>query len=274
MNLYITGTPIGNLEDMSYRQVSTLKSVDVILAEDTRVTRKLLNYFDINTKLVSYHDYNKETETEKIIEEMKSGTTFSLVSDAGMPVISDPGFELVQRMQEENLPYTVIPGASAFTMALVLSGIPSFEFTYFGFLPKSNKKKREKLEEILYSDKTVVLYESPHRIEKIIKEITAHEPERLVSVSREISKKFEQTLTCTAKEMSEKIGTEIPLKGEFVIVIEGYKEKNLVFDEAIDKHVESFIEAGMKTKEAIKEVANLRGMKTQEVYDLYHIKKP
>ena len=129
MNLYITGTPIGNLDDMSYRQISTLKEVDVILAEDTRVSRKLLNYFEIDTKLVSYHDYNKETATKKIIEEMKTGTTFALVSDAGMPIISDPGFELIQEMQKENLEYTVITGASAFTMALILSVIPSFEVT-------------------------------------------------------------------------------------------------------------------------------------------------
>ena len=273
MNLYITGTPIGNLDDMSYRQISTLKEVDVILAEDTRVSRKLLNYFEIDTKLVSYHDYNKETATKKIIEEMKTGTTFALISDAGMPIISDPGFELVQEMQKENLEYTVIPGASAFTMALILSGIPSFEFTYFGFLPKSNQKKREKLEEILYHDKTAVLYESPHRIKTLVQEISEHDSERIISVSREISKKFEQTLTLKAKEMHEKLGAEMPLKGEFVIVISGYEEKEVEYDADIFAHVESFIEAGMKTKAAIKEVAHLRGMKTQEVYDLYHTKK-
>lgn len=143
--LYITGTPIGNLDDMSYRAIKTLEKADAILCEDTRITRKLTTHFNIDTPLKSYHDFNKEEATEAIIEDIKNGKTYALVTDAGMPVISDPGFELVSRMQDEKLPYAVIPAASAFTMALVASGIASYEFTYFGFLPKSSSKQREKL---------------------------------------------------------------------------------------------------------------------------------
>lgn len=271
MNLYIVGTPIGNLEDASFRQIDTLKNVDVILAEDTRMTIKLLNHFDITTPLKSYHDFNKETITKDIIEEMKRGTVFALVSDAGMPVISDPGYELVRSVQDEGLKYTVIPAASAFQQAVVLSGIESFEFTYFGFLPKSNKKRKEKLEEILMHEKTSVLYESPYRVKQLIDDIYKFDEKRVVSISREITKKFEQTVTDTSKNIREKLASDIPLKGEFVIVIERHVDNSVEeFDMDINTHVDMLIETGLKPKAAIKKVAKLRQLKTQDVYDTYH----
>src|SRR5699024_9067567 len=154
--LYITGTPTGKLEGMSYRTVKTLNEVDEILCEDTRTTKTLTNHFEMTTPLRNDHDCNKEEVTEASIEKIASGKHFVLVTDAGMPVISDPGFELVSRLQDENLPYIVIPAASAFTMGLVASGIASYEFTYFGFLPKSSSKRQEKLSEIMHHNMTSV----------------------------------------------------------------------------------------------------------------------
>ncbi|WP_020006516.1 16S rRNA (cytidine(1402)-2'-O)-methyltransferase [Salinicoccus albus] len=270
MHLYVTGTPLGNLDDMSYRAVDTLKNVDIILCEDTRVTRKLTNHFDIDTPLQSYHDFNKEEAEAGIIEAMKAGKVFALVSDAGMPVVSDPGFELINRMQAEGLGYVTIPSASAFTLALVASGIPSFEFTYFGFLPKTGRKRKEKLTEIMNHHYTSVLYESPHKISSTVSAISDFDPDRAVSISREITKKFEQHKRGAAREMHQLLGKEIPLKGEFVIVIEGAPEETISFDIPVNDHVEQFVGQGLKPKEAIKKVADLRGLKKQDVYDIYH----
>lgn len=272
MHLYVTGTPIGNLDDMTFRAIETLKNVDAILCEDTRTTRKLTNHFDIGTPLRSYHDFNKEEVEDYIIEEMKNGKTFALVSDAGMPVVSDPGFELIGRMQQEDLDYVVIPSASAFTMALVASGIPSYEFTYFGFLPKTGRKRKDKLKEIMNHPFTSVLYESPHKIKDTLASIRDIDPARNVSVSREITKKFEQHERAAAVEMAEMLEKEIPLKGEFVIVIEGAPEIEETFDMPVNDHIEQLMEEGMKPKQAIKTVADLRNLRKQDVYDEYHKK--
>lgn len=270
MNLYITGTPLGNLNDMTYRAIETLKNVDVILCEDTRTTKKLTNHFEITTPLKAYHDYNKSEVENSIIKEMKEGRIFALVTDAGMPVVSDPGFELVQRMQEESLQYTVVPGPSAFTLALVLSGIPSFEFTFFGFLPKSQSKRKEKLKEIMLHSYTSVIYESPHKLRETVKQIAEIDPDREISMSREITKKFEQNKKDSALNILNMLDDEIPLKGEFVIVIDGYQEQDIVSDIPIKAHVGQFIEEGMKPKQAIKMVAEMRSLKKQDVYDAFH----
>ena len=270
MNLYITGTPLGNLDDMSVRAVNTLKEVDVILCEDTRLTKKLTNHFEIATPLRSYHDFNKEEVEEGIIGEMKNGKVFALVSDAGMPAISDPGYELIRKMQDEGLTYVVIPAASAFTLALVASGIPSFEFTFFGFLPKTGSKKNDKLRQIMHHPQTSVIYESPHKLKSTVQSIMEIDPEREISISREITKKFEQHRRGTAQEIFQALDGEIPLKGEFVIVIRGYEEEAVVSDIPIRDHVNQFIEQGMKPTKAIKMVADIKGMKKQEVYDIYN----
>lgn len=270
MNLYITGTPLGNLDDMSVRAVKTLKEVDIILCEDTRLTKKLTNHFEIATPLRSYHDFNKEEAEEGIIADMKSGKVFALVSDAGMPAISDPGYELIRKMQEEGLTYSVIPAASAFTLALVASGIPSFEFTFFGFLPKSGSKRNDKLRQIMHHPHTSVIYESPHKLKSTVEGIMEMDAEREISISREITKKFEQHRRGTAKEIFQILGEGIPLKGEFVIVIRGYEEDAVVSDIPIRDHVNQFIEQGMKPTKAIKMVADIKGMKKQEVYDIYN----
>lgn len=270
MNLYITGTPLGNLDDMTYRAIDTLKNVDVILCEDTRTTRKLTTHFDIDTPLRAYHDFNKGAVEDGIIEEMEEGRTFALVTDAGMPVISDPGFELVSRMQDAGLKYSIIPSGSAFTLALVASGIPSYEFTYFGFLPKTNAKRRKKIQEIMTYEQTSVLYESPHKITDTLTTIADIDGSRMVSISREITKKFEQHVRHRADEMLQLLGSEIPLKGEFVIVIEGAEAAAVEFDIPVTEHVEALIKEGMTPKQAIKKVADVRGLKKQDVYDEFH----
>lgn len=274
MHLYITGTPLGNLDDMTFRAVDTLRKVDVILCEDTRNTRKLTNHFEIDTPLRAYHDFNKESIEDQIIEEMKEGRTFALVSDAGMPIISDPGFELVSRMQKEGLEYVIIPSGTAFAMGLVASGIPSYEFTYFGFLPKSRSKKKSKIQEIMARQSTSVLYESPHKIKETLMEMNEVDPERLVSISREITKKFEQHVRQPVKELLAKIGKEIPLKGEFVIVVGGATPVEETFDIPVKEHVEALVKEGLTPKQAIKKVAEARSLKKQDVYDEFHdIKK-
>lgn len=270
MNLYVTGTPLGNLEDMSVRAVNTLKEVDAILCEDTRLTRKLTNHFDISTPLRSYHDFNKEEIEEEILNEMRGGKVFALVSDAGMPAISDPGYELIRRMQEEGMEYSIVPAASAFTLALVASGIPSFEFTFFGFLPKTGSKKNDKLKQIMHHPYTSVIYESPHKLKSTIQSMMEMDAEREISISREITKKFEQHRRGTVKEVFGMLGGVIPLKGEFVIVIRGYEEEAVVSDIPIRDHVNQFIDQGMKPTKAIKMVADIKGMKKQEVYDIYN----
>lgn len=270
MNLYITGTPLGNLDDMSVRAVRTLKEADVILCEDTRLTRKLANHFEITTPLRAYHDHNKEEVEAGIIAEMKEGKVFALVSDAGLPVISDPGYELIRTMQDEGLQYVVIPSASAFTLALAASGVPSFEFTFFGFLPKSGSKKSDKLKQVMFHPQTSVLYESPHKLKATIESMMAIDENREISISREITKKFEQHQRGTVKEIHEMLDDGIPLKGEFVIVIRGYEEEAMVSDIPIKEHVNQFIDDGMKPTKAIKMVADIKGMKKQAVYDIYH----
>lgn len=274
MHLYITGTPIGNLEDMTYRAISTLKSVDAILCEDTRHTRKLTTHFDIDTPLIAYHDHNKLDIEDKIIRDMQAGKTYALVSDAGMPLVSDPGFELIRRMQEAGLEYNVVPGPSAYISAVVASGIPSFEFTFFGFLPKNKKKKRDRLDEIMTHRFTSVIYESPHKIKETMKLIAAIDGEREVSVSREITKKFEQHTRSTAQDIYTMIGEEIALRGEFVIVIRGCAHEEVEeFKTTPVEEVERLIESGLKPNAAIKEVAQVRGLKRQDVYDAYHKEK-
>lgn len=274
MHLYITGTPIGNLDDMTFRAVETLKSVDAILCEDTRNTRKLTTHFNIDTPLFAYHDHNKTEIEDKLISDMKRGKTFALVSDAGMPLVSDPGYELVRRMQDEALEFCVIPGPSAYLSAVVASGIPSFQFTFFGFLPRSPKKKRETMDEIMNHQYTSVLYESPHKIKETMKLIANHDPHRETSISREITKKFEQHVRAEASELLEMLGTDIPIKGEYVIVIAPSEEEVVeAFETTPLEAVKALIEAGEKPNRAIKDVANERGLKRQDLYDAYHKEK-
>ena len=218
--IYFVPTPIGNLEDMTFRAVSVLKAVDVVLAEDTRTSGKLLKHFDINTPMQSFHAFNEHQRVEKVINEARQGKTFALISDAGSPGISDPGFLLARAAVAAEIPIESLPGATAFVPALVKSGFPTDRFVYEGFLPHK-KGRKTRIDAIAEETRTTVLYESPHRMVKLLQQILdTCGPERQVSVSRELTKKFEETVTGSVEQVIAHFEKNAP-KGEFVVVIAG-----------------------------------------------------
>lgn len=219
--LYIVPTPIGNLGDITLRAIDTLKAVDIILAEDTRVTKKLLTHYQIETPLRSYHQHNEHKIVDEVANRIRSGETTALVSDAGTPAISDPGFLLVRACKEREVEVECLPGATAFVPALVNSGLPADRFYFEGFLPQK-KGRKTRLDIVMASDRTVILYESTHRIIKLLKEVNELDPTRIISVSRELTKKFEENVRGTASQLLEHFEAG-STKGEFVVVIEGGK---------------------------------------------------
>lgn len=272
-HLYLVGTPIGNLEDMTFRAIRTLQEVDIIACEDTRVTKKLCHHFNIETPLKSYHEHNKDQMTEALIELLEAGQNIALVSDAGLPLISDPGYELVVRARQEGVDVVPIPGANAGLTALMASGLPSFTYTFLGFLPRKTKEKLEILQVRMFQESTLILYESPFRVKDTLQAIAEVDPERCVMLGRELTKKFEQIATATVSELIAQLEDTIPLKGEFVVLIEGAAAQATTawFDGlSIVEHVAHYIQQQMKPKQAIKQVAQEREMATKEVYNIYH----
>lgn len=215
--LYIVATPIGNLEDISYRAVRILSEVDLIAAEDTRTTKILLDHFHIKKSMLSYHDFNERQRSVQLIEKLKSGASIALVSDAGTPGISDPGFIIVREAIKENIPVVAIPGPSAFLLALVVSGSPIESFVFEGFLPHK-KGRKTKLQQLAQEERTIVLYESPHRIMRTLQDIQTHLGNRAIVIARELTKKFEEVLRGSASELLSQISSR-SIKGEFVLVI-------------------------------------------------------
>ncbi|ELH1864422.1 16S rRNA (cytidine(1402)-2'-O)-methyltransferase [Staphylococcus pseudintermedius] len=271
--LYLVGTPIGNLEDMTFRAIYTLQHVDLIACEDTRVTKKLCHHFEITTPLKSYHDHNKEQETETLIDMLVAGKTIALVSDAGLPLISDPGYELVVRAREQGVTVVPIPGPNAGLTALMASGLPSFTYTFLGFLPRKSRDKTALLETRMYQDSTLLLYESPHRVKGTLEVIAQIDAERTVTLGRELTKKFEQITTAPVTSLLEQLETDIPLRGEFVVIIEGATpiEGTVWFETlSVEDHVTHYIDEGMKPKAAIKKVAQEREMSSKTVYNIFH----
>ena len=269
--IYICPTPIGNMEDITLRALNTLKLVDVVFCEDTRVTGQLLKYFDISKKLISSHEYNESKNKEKMIEYLRNGSNVGLVSDRGTPIISDPGYELVKEVIAHEFNVVPISGANACLNALVVSGICPQPFLFYGFLDHSDKKKKKELEELKKYKETFVLYEAPHRIKKtltLMKDILGN---RNIALAREITKKHEEILRGTIEEILDVVDE---LKGEMVLVVEGSSEEVVeeVFEQSIEEHVNEYIEKGMSTKDAIKEVAKLRNVSKNEIYQEYHKK--
>ena len=217
--LYIVPTPIGNLGDITVRGLDVLKEVDLILAEDTRVTKKLLRHYEISTPLRSYHQHNEHKIVEEITNMIQGGSSLALVSDAGTPGISDPGFLLIRSCKESGLEVECLPGATAFVPALVQSGIPCDRFYFEGFLPQK-KGRKTRLDIVMAQDKAVVVYESTHRIIKLLKEVNEYDPNRIISISRELTKKFEENVRGTASQLIEHFENG-STKGEFVVVIAG-----------------------------------------------------
>ncbi len=275
--LYLCPTPIGNLEDITLRALRVLKEADIIAAEDTRHTKKLLNHFEISTQLLSYREQNHRKMGPALISKLKKGEKVALVSDAGMPGISDPGFELVKLAVEEGVRVEVLPGPSAFTTALVASALPPMPFSFWGFIPQRGKERVKILEEVAAEKKTVVLYESPHRIRRTLKDLEKFCGDRQVAVGRELTKKFEEIKRGSLKELLNYF-TEKEPRGEFTIVLAGGEGLEGIVEEIEDNRsaeelVDCLIEEGLEKKEAIKKAAQLKGLPKREVYNSYHQKR-
>ncbi|PTE68228.1 16S rRNA (cytidine(1402)-2'-O)-methyltransferase [Staphylococcus devriesei] len=273
--LYLIGTPIGNLGDITFRAIETLKNVDFIACEDTRVTKKLCHHYDIQTPLKSYHEHNKAQQTDYLISLLTEGHDVALVSDAGLPLISDPGYELVVEAHQYDIQVETVPGPNAGLTALMASGLPSYTYTFLGFLPRKDKDKVDILQERMYQDSTLIIYESPFRVVETLKAIIKVDPNRRIAIGRELTKKFEQIVMREATTLLDALQDgDIPQKGEFVILIEGAQplETEQWFESlSIIEHVNHYIsEQDLKPKKAIKLVAEDRHMKTGEVYDIYH----
>ena len=262
--LYLVATPIGNMQDMTFRAVETLKSVDVIYAEDTRNSMYLLQHFNINTKLLSYHEFNKELKEDEIIERLKSGENVAIISDAGLPVISDPGFDIARAAIKNDIPVTPIPGASAGISGLIASGITPQPFTFVGFLDSKTTKRKKELEELKYLKSTIIFHEAPHRIKECLIDMQEVFGDRYVCIGRELTKKFEEFIRGYISELIEIADN---LKGEMVVIVEGYKETVEAKDPISE--IDSLINLGYKPKEAIKEVATMLNLNKQELYKKY-----
>ena len=268
--LYLVATPIGNLEEMTYRSVRILNEVDFIAAEDTRNTIKILNHFGIKKKLISHHEHNIEVSSKKIVELLQEGHSIALVSDAGYPAISDPGYELVLKIIEAGFNVVPISGANACLDALIVSGIAPQPFLFYGFLNHSDKIKKKELESLKKYKETLVFYESPHRIKKTLTLLLEYFGNRPIALCRELTKKHEEIIRGNVQEILDIVDT---IKGEMVLVVEGSKEEDEVveFELPLKEQVELYIEEGMTSKEAIKKVAKERNLPKNEVYTAYHI---
>ncbi len=267
--LYLIATPIGNLDDITLRAIKTLKEADLIAAEDTRHTLKLLNHLEISKPMISYHRHNEEFRCEYLIKELKEGKNIALVSDAGTPGISDPGEEIVKECIKEEIKIVPIPGACAMVNALISSGISTKEFCFYGFLPLNKKNRKEKLEEIKNINKTVILYEAPHKIKNTLEYLEkVLDKDRKVVLAREITKIHEEFIRGNIDEILSKVDN---LKGEMVLIIEGnHKEKeNELCDLSVEEHYKYYEEQGLEKKEIIKKIAKDRNVNKNEIYKLF-----
>jgi len=265
--LYVCATPIGNLEDVTLRVLRVLKEVELIAAEDTRVTRKLLSRYEIATPMTSYHEHNEATKGKELVEAMKAGKVIGLVSDAGMPGISDPGHRLIKACIEEGIPVEVLPGPSAMLTALVISGLPTESFVFQGFLPRKKGERASLLSELLDQKRTVVLFESPKRLKNTLAEVAQIDPGRQAVMARELTKKFEQVLRGTVSEVIDRL-EEIEVKGEIVLLFGPAPEKNIqVTTAGLKDAVIDLIKKGIPKKQAISEIAKTYSVSKRLVYE-------
>ena len=266
--LYLVGTPIGNFDDMTYRAVDILNKVDLIAAEDTRNTLNLLNHFDIKTKVTSYHEHNKASKGQQLLQILKEGKDIAIVTDAGMPAISDPGEDIVKLCIDNNVDITTVPGPTAFVSALVMSGMPTKGVVFEGFLSAKNSEREKRLQDLKEYRETLIFYEAPHKLLRTLEHIKNVFGDREISVSREITKKFEETKRGKISDIINYF-TESSPRGEFVLVIKGAEEKEEVYIISIIEHVEQLISEGMDKKSAIAEVAKIRKIPKRNVYNEY-----
>ena len=271
--LYLCATPIGNLSDMSPRVIETLKDADLIAAEDTRNSIKLLNHFDIDTPMTSYHEFNKVEKAKTLIGKLKEGQNIALITDAGTPAISDPGEVLVKMCQEENIAVTSLPGPAALIVALTLSGLSTRRFCFEGFLPPEKKERRRILEELTNESRTIILYEAPHHLKGTLAELKEALGDRRITLCRELTKKFESVMPTTIFKAVSYYEENEP-RGEYVLVIEGKsfrekdEERQLGFVKlSIEEHMKLYEEQGIDRKEAMKLVAKDRGVSKRDIYN-------
>jgi 16S rRNA (cytidine1402-2'-O)-methyltransferase len=270
--LFLVPTPIGNLKDITLRALEVLKEVDIIAAEDTRQTLKLLNHFEMKKTLINYHKHNEQSKSDEIIAILKSGQNIAIVTDAGTPGISDPGAIVVSKCIEQGIKFEVLPGATAITTALVYSGLDTTKFIFRGFVPRETKERKKLISEIKEAKETLIFYESPHRILSTLTFFVENLGDRRIALCRELTKLYEEIKRGTITEIIQSFEGK-NIKGEFVIVLEGKSQKEI--DEeirknneeiGIEEHIIMFINQGMSKKESIKEVAKLRGLSKNEVY--------
>ena len=271
--LFLCATPIGNLGDMTPRVIETLESVDVIAAEDTRNSIKLLNHFGIKTPMTSYHEYNKVEKAQTLVSQMQAGKNIALITDAGTPAISDPGEVLVQKCQAAGIAVTSLPGAAACITALTLSGLSTRRFCFEGFLSSDKKERKAVLEDLKEESRTMILYEAPHHLKQTLKELYDTLGNRKITLCRELTKKFETIFPTTLEDALEYYETNDP-RGEYVLVLEGKshqqktEEKQAIMSEIpIEEHMKMFEAKGADRKEAMKLVAKERGISKREVYN-------
>ncbi len=271
--LYLCATPIGNLEDITLRVLNTLKTVDLIAAEDTRHSIKLLNHFGIKTPMTSYHEYNKVEKARYLVEQMEKGLSVALITDAGTPGISDPGEELVRQCHQAGIPLTSLPGPSACITALTVSGLPTRRFCFEAFLPYDKKERTAVLDEMTGETRTIILYEAPHHLRKTLKELEAVlGGSRRLTICRELTKQYEEERLTTLEEASAYYeGTEP--RGEYVLVIEGKSRAEIEKEQIrsweaipVEEHLKQYLAQGMAKKEAIRQVARDRGLSRRDVY--------
>ena len=270
--LYLCATPIGNLDDITFRVLETLKTVDLIAAEDTRHSIKLLNHFNIKTPMTSYHEYNKVEKARVLVEKMKEGTNIALITDAGTPGISDPGEELVRQCHEAGIELTSLPGPAACITALTISGLPTRRFCFEAFLPTEKKEKQWILEELKTETRTIILYEAPHHLLRTLKELYEALGDRRATICRELTKKYETAFLTTLSGAISHYEENEP-KGECVIVLEGRsigelkEEGQAQWQEmSLEEHMEYYLSQGKEKKEAMKLVAKDRGLSKREIY--------
>lgn len=271
--LYLCATPIGNLEDITFRVLRTLKEVDLIAAEDTRNSIKLLNHFEIKTPMTSYHEFNKVEKAKVLVQKLLSGKNIAVITDAGTPGISDPGEELVRQCHEAGIKVTSLPGAVACITALTMSGRPTRRFAFEAFLPADKQERKEVLSELVKETRTIIIYEAPHRLVRTLKELEqVLGKERQLTICKELTKRYENTFLTTIQEALSYYDINEP-RGEYVLVIEGKKRSDIIKEKqaewesmSIKDHVDMYIGQGMDKKEAMKAVAKDRGVSKRDIY--------
>lgn len=271
--LYLVATPIGNLEDITFRAINVLKIVDIIAAEDTRHTLKLLNYYEINKPLISYHRHNEDVKKDILINKLLEGKSIAIVTDAGTPGISDPGEEIVKEAIKNNIEIIPIPGACALINAIISSGLNTKEFAFYGFLPLNKKNRKNVIERIKKEDKTVIIYEAPHKLIKTLEDILENIGNINCVLAKEITKIHEKFIRSNINDLIENLNEENIIKGEYIILLDlnfnKNKDEDVILEKTIEEQYEYYKNKGMEKKEIIKQIAKNKNVSKNEIYQMF-----